>query len=229
MNNKTVYYQELFYIADCCRFLAAVLNTRPTAEFVAGLRSANTDGFVPVRTSTDKHADGADLIVRYIRQTRTRSPDEVAESLAVDWTRIFRGVAPGYGPCPPYEAMYAGDDSQECQANVMSAVLNAYADAGLVPGNGYSRPDYAGIQLAFLHYLCSRELECLTENNPSEAARFRQQYKQFSAEHLGQWIARYCLQAERFAQTDFYRGVLRYLPEFVGLRHDEDALVSESQ
>ncbi|MHB8076291.1 MAG: molecular chaperone TorD family protein [Desulfosporosinus fructosivorans] len=126
---------------------------------------------------------------QYIEETRTKPSREIAQDLAVDWTRIFRGVAPGYGPPPPYEAVYIGEDNQENSIKVLLEMTKEYSSLGLFTNCQYSRLDYAGIQLAFLHHLCSQEIKLLEGGNQTEAIKYKSHYSRFAAEHLGKWTA----------------------------------------
>ena len=76
-------------------------------------------------------------------------------ALAVDWTRLFRGVQPGYGPPPPYEGLWRGCDPLVA----LQAVARVYREQGVGPAGGSAgnRLDYLGLELDYLRYVCEQQ------------------------------------------------------------------------
>ena len=74
--------------------------------------------------------------------------DTHVEALMVDWTRLFRGVAPDYGPLPPFESMWRKEDG------ILETLAGIYAAHGVsVDGGITTMPDYIGVELAFISFL----------------------------------------------------------------------------
>ncbi|AHF11267.1 MULTISPECIES: molecular chaperone TorD family protein [Dehalobacter] len=217
MNASVTYQQELKFFTESCNFLSLLLNERPTEELIVHLResSSRIQEIMPFPDTEDRIDEGAGLMLNYLENTKTQTAGEVSQDLAVDWTRIFRGVAPGYSPPPPYEALYRGDNSQENHVKVFLDMTKEYSSLGLCAKGQCSRPDYIGVQMAYLHFLCCEELKRIQEGNLEEVQRFKERTIKFISEHVGQWVLLFSREAKGFARTDFYRGLLNYLPTFI--------------
>ncbi|MFA6808155.1 MAG: molecular chaperone TorD family protein [Eubacteriales bacterium] len=217
MNKNMDVYEVSQEITDTCGFLSMLLNKKPSEELIEHLRK-NCLETLPSTTdenNNDGLTQGSSLILKYIEETKEEHLAEVAQELAVDWTRLFRGIAPGYGPLPPYEAVYIGKDSQERCTQIFLELNKEYSLHGLSVDCSCSRPDYVGVQVAFLHYLCKHEIELLNQENYKEAQKIKTYYTKFATEHLDKWIVVFCKEAEKYAKTDFFKGLLKFLPEFV--------------
>lgn len=197
--------QDTHTRAQAYGFLATLCNQRPDEHLVQRLRAADLQSSpTPSALSPQNEAlDGVRLISQFIQSTRQLSDKHVEELLAVDWTRLFRGVAPGYGPPPPYEGVYArGDDLQTIQA-----VAHCYREQGVQPiEEGANRPDYLGLELDFLRFACEQQAEAWERGDPDAADHWQQVEQQFLQEHPGKWAHQYCQAALQQAKTDFYRG-----------------------
>ena len=82
--------------------------------------------------------------------------DEVRVKLAVDWTKLFRGVQKGYGPPPPYESVYLGGGI--LHGPITDRVAREYESHGvkiLEPKN--ELPDFIAVELAFMSALANKE------------------------------------------------------------------------
>lgn len=197
-------------------FLAALCNQRPNLNFVRRLRALRVDGFLSLIEQEEEIEDvrsGVEQISKFITNMAIQSDEQVEQALAVDWTRLFRGLRPGYGPPPPYEGLYLGGDDLK----TLQAVAHCYRDNGVEPGNTASnRPDYVGMELDFLRYTCERQAAAWKKGDVEEVQKWERVEHDFRENHLGSWIAMYCQQAVIHAQTDFYRGTLLLLAKMIG-------------
>jgi TorA maturation chaperone TorD len=149
-------------------------------------------------------------VVNFVEATRTHPEAAVQETLAVDWTRLFRGVTPGYGPIPPYEGLFT--DEASTHLALMHAILALYLEngaalTGIVP----NRPDYLGLELAFAGFLNEAAAAAWARGEAEAAAALADRAAAFVAEHPARWAHRYFEQALPKAQTGFYRGLLRLI------------------
>lgn len=201
-------------------FLAALYNQLPDDDLVNTLRG--TDFEEAVRKFVEQGgvaapvAEGGRLILRSLEAFRTMPVEEVRTALAVDRTRLVRGIKPGYGPPPPYESVYVGSGKQpEMQATI--AVIRAYADAGLtLSEETRDQPDFIGIELEFMRYLTGQEAEAWSRDDAAQARAALERQLSFLKEHLGRWAGDFCRRMEADAELDFYKGVAiltRYVVE----------------
>ena len=128
----------------------------------------------------------------------------------MDWTRLFRGVSPNYGPPPPYEAVY--NQTHLALPELFRKILNSYHEGGVtVKKDVANRPDYIGVEFEYLQFLGEHEVEALEQGDQEEASRYRECAAQFLENHLGQWAGSFCDKAIPAAQTDFFLGVLHLI------------------
>jgi TorA maturation chaperone TorD len=192
-------------------FLANLFNQRPDLELVERLCELGPDGFDTVTDEEDVSPEierGLQEMASYISATEEMQIGEVEQDLAVDWTRLFRGVSPGYGPPPPYEGVYSEGASNPSE--VLQAIMRTYHEYSVdVDEEAGNRPDYIGIELDFLRHLCQSEAEAWAQGQERAALDHRAAQRKFLVNHLGRWAEKFCQHAVEEAKTDFYRGFIR--------------------
>ncbi len=127
--------------------------------------------------------------------------------LTRDFTRLFRGVRPGYGPKPPYESLYRGEKA--VMGDIAAEVKKSYKEAGLSLDKGFrgEPPDHIAFELFFMGHLHLLEAALREEGKRDEAAKVAAQREAFLAGHISQWIPAYCDAIEAEAKEDFYKGI----------------------
>lgn len=198
-------------------FLAGMFNRKPDINFVRRLRSLDVtrlDGMTAEHDSVPKAATGIQEIARFIESTAAEPDDLVVERLGLDWTRLFRGVAPGYGPEPPYEAVYLGGDFRT--PDILMVIMKQYIEQDVAPsGQWKDRPDYIGVELDFLAVLAEREAAAWLRGDSADAEKMHRSACHFLNNHLGKWVETYCGKAMDLAQTSLYKGVLQLVLDMV--------------
>ncbi|MFW5943505.1 MAG: molecular chaperone TorD family protein, partial [Chloroflexota bacterium] len=169
-------------------FLALLCNQRPELALVRRLRAVGVEGFlgmVDASHAGDLVQQGLQEIAAFVAQTADLPDAEVQEQMAVDWTRLFRGVRPGYGPPPPYEAVYVEGDSLK----TMQSVARVYRHYGVAPADagagGDNRPDYIGLELDFLRYACEQQAAAHEEGDEEAIERWMVAEEAFLQKHIG--------------------------------------------
>ena len=192
-------------------FLATIYNQQADSQMVRNLRkgeiltlltSGCSDNFIP----DIRH--GLNEMAEFIQLSAVKPGKKVELLLAVDLTRLFRGVNPEYGPQPPYEGLYLneGRDDQE----VMQDVYRQYKNEGVTVGAAsQNRPDYIGIELDFMRHLSELEASAMDAGDKDRASEYSKTADAFLAEHLGQWCGKFCDLAIPYAKIGFYRGALQ--------------------
>lgn len=133
------------------------------------------------------------------------NPDDYGE-IAVERTRLLRGLAPS-GPKPPYEAEWASGASTQ---DVLADVSAWFSLAGLASSGG-DRPDYLGVLLGFYQHLISSDSELR---------------RGFLDKHLLSWACGYAEYALRQTSNPFFEGHLALVWAFL---ETEDGLVLASR
>jgi TorA maturation chaperone TorD len=191
--------------------LAAAYNRQPDESLARRLASLDTSG----HDWPPELREGIDLIEGFVRACEGRPTRELATELAVERTRLFRGLKPGCGPPPPYESVYLGGNGQP-RMQAAEAVARSYAEAGVgLPEGLKEQPDYIGLELDFMRHLTEKEARAWAEGDEDAAARIAEQERSFLEEHLARWVPRFCEAMDGAARLDFYRGIARVTSRFV--------------
>jgi putative dimethyl sulfoxide reductase chaperone len=188
--------------------LARIFNQRPDAALVINIKAMELEFFTQFHGGEDLNSDvkeGLSKISAFVEQIKDQPEKTVEQSLLVDWTRLFRGLQPGYGPKPPYEGVYLGENENNFKA--LESVARFYTKHGVTPAeNAGNRPDYIGLELDFLCYLCGQQTEAWEKGDEGQANNFQMAEYEFLKDHLGRWGAVFCARVIEEARTDFYRG-----------------------
>lgn len=141
--------------------------------------------------------------------------EQLRQELAVQMTRLLKGVAPGYGPPPPYEAVYrrlgAGVDVE-----TLLSIRRFYREAGAdLPSTSRERLDHLGMELDFMRFLCGEESRLWLSGAADDATRYRRIQRRFLANHLMPWVPGYCEKVLAEPCVPFFHGVAKALSGFL--------------
>jgi len=197
-------------------FLSSIYNQLPDRNLAGWLKDEGAAALGALNSEgQDDLTAGLKLVKEYLRASADTAPDQIVNDLAVERTRLLRGIKPGYGPPPPYESVYRGTDATS-MGQTGQEVLKCYAEAGVgLPADLRERPDYIGLELDFMRYLAGKEAQAWQEEKEDEALGWLEQERHFLVEHVVSWIPRFCNLMEQEAALDFYRGVARITKAFV--------------
>lgn len=201
-----------FEVQQAFQFLAYVLNNPPDENFIDQIRKQ----FISPESlsSTDTFHIGRKQISDYFQEHQHTPVHEMVQELAVDWTRLFRGLNAAYGPPPPYEGVYKAGDG--IGATIVQAVNNAYSKHELsILRQHRDRSDYLGYELDFIRYLSEQALHAQQSDQIEKEKLYQNDMCEFLKEHLSVWIGNFCARAAAYAQTSFYSGFLLLLQETV--------------
>ena len=138
-------------------FLAWLFLEGPDRDFVERIMSQDEElAIIELENGEESSAIlyGLRYMRSYIAQFPKTSIEELCMDLMVQRTRLVRGVDPGYGPPPPYEAVYrCPHDCQE--SDLMLQVSDFYQNAGArLPLGKKERLDYIGLELDLMYFMC---------------------------------------------------------------------------
>jgi TorA maturation chaperone TorD len=159
--------------------------------------------------------EGLEIIKKFVKKSKNMSVKVLQNELAVEQTRLFRGISPKYGPPPPYEAVYRegrvmGESTQE--------VLRKYSKAGVHISDERSElPDQAGVELGFMQFLCEEEFKARKSNRVNDVTEYLTKEKEFINEHIAKWIPAFCDKVIIQAKVDFYLAIAKITKGFLTL------------
>lgn len=191
-------------------FLATLLNQGPDTTLVRHLRKTGGEFIASLADEaslTGSVAQGFRDMARYVDENREKPVAAVQQDLAVDWTRVFRGLSPAYSPLPPYEASFTSNGGNEIE--IIQEINETYRAHGLSIKDGCNdRPDYIGLELSFLQHLAEEEAKAWEAGDVELAEKHHRTAHAFVQKHPGVWINTFIAPALRFAKTGFYHGFL---------------------
>ncbi len=130
------------------------------------------------------------------------------EEVQCEYTRLFRSAFPKV-PLPPYESVYTDEEGLLWGKSTLE-VLKCYREAGLEflrTNDKNTIPDHIAVELEFMAYLASNELEAVSED---EKRFYREKQKSFLRDHLLKWAPGFFEQVEKETKLDFYRIFARF-------------------
>ena len=183
--------------------MVQVFNQLPDEAFLKKIETCEFE-------SLFREFSGAAHIKDYRFWMEKNPPETILNELSVDRTRILRGTGPR-DLKPPHEGCYKMD------CDLGSAAIQVkcfYRTAGLIPDTTVCEsPDYLCVQLDFMKQLCRRELHLRSSNR--DATENVACQEAFLRKHLGSWVGNFCEQVQKHALTEFYRGFVLILNDFI--------------
>lgn len=132
----------------------------------------------------------------------TKSIAEVAQELAIEYTRLFLG--PGKH-ISPHESVQLKRGSGILWGPETSAVRRAYNQAGFEIGEAETLiPDHLSIELDFLCLLAGEEARAWAAQDDQDSEKNLSLQHQFITHHLGKWAAGFCARVKDQADFPFY-------------------------
>ncbi len=185
--------------AAACALLAEFFLHNPDQAFVEALEGLVPEGF------TDEARLQATAGVIRSEAAAARIDDLALLNLKRDWTRLFRGISPTYGPTAPYAFLFLKGSAVE----MMGDLAALYIDGGY---DGYQqihdRIDYIGTCLQFLSTLDLQIVHAVDTKDAVELKRLGLCRKVFLEQYLMPWVFEFTRRARAQAQTKFYAAVL---------------------
>lgn len=134
--------------------------------------------------------------------------DEAALALAVDYARLF--VGPGPGEAPPYESVYTSPKGR-LYADAYADVVEVLKREQIGVSQDFHAPaDHAAVELSIMAYLVGGNEEGEESKAPGPAKA-----GEFLGQHILNWFPKWASDIDEHAETDFYRGVTRFMMGFL--------------
>lgn len=191
------------------QFLSTVFCQALSLEIVERLLSKDQEETIAQQLlpKTDLHKvnEGICLIKAFIQNARNKKPEEVQTLLAVEYTKLVRGLRPGYGPHPPYESVYRSSSGNPSPV-VLREVHSLYARLG-VSTQTHEQPDFIGLELDLMRYLLEKEIAAWKNGCVKKAVEILKHQWDLLNDHMNLWFPAYCQDMYDHAKLDFYKGI----------------------
>ncbi len=133
------------------------------------------------------------------------------EALRIDYSRLF--IGPYRLLAPPYGSVYL-ENTRRVMGNSTLGARDKYADEGLRI-DIKEAPDHIAIELEFMYYLISKEIEASLSAESIDATSYLIKQKDFLDAHLGIWVSDFSNNIAVNAETAFYRDLARQTKSFI--------------
>ncbi len=101
-----------------------------------------------------------------------------------------------------------GDEAQQ--------IKNLYTEFGYPFSEATKElPDYVGLEIDFMRYLCGKEAQVWKTGNQSKAMSLLNIESDFMCKHVGEWVPRFCDEVLADAKETLYQGIARLTKAFV--------------
>ncbi len=174
----------------------------------AQLRALKEISF-PTACLNEDMQEGYEKIVAYLAGKEVSQ--DTLDELAVDYARIFlsAGVAQGKAAFP-YESVYTSKQHLIMQ-EAGGSVAALYATKGLEPRQDMYRvpEDHVGLLLEYMAIICGEDVK---------------EQQDFLQNHLNNWVPAFVQDVNKYASTDFYKGVAKLTKGFLTLEKEYLAL-----
>jgi TorA maturation chaperone TorD len=196
---ETFLSEELFF-----GLLGKILYQDPDRAWYQSLMDEDVFSEVPFGGNQPDMVKGLELIQGWQNENHGLT-DKSFESLTSDHLQLFIGL--GTVLAPVWESVYFSPARLIFQEETFN-VRNWYGRYKLELKNKNKEPDdHIGLEFLFIAHLAKGGLEALEKQEFTEADAFFQAQKDFLAEHLLKWGAAWCDEVDKYAKTDFYRGI----------------------
>lgn len=211
MENKELFQsRERMY-----RFLSRLYVLEVDQELLDALKQIK----YPSQCPNEEMEEGYRMMAEYLKESEGRDIQEVLDDLAVDYARIFlsAGVAQGKAAFP-YESVYTSKKHLMMQDS-RNDVVALYGAKGVTPVKDMYRvpEDHLGLLLEYMAVLCG---ECLKAKGSEEIKASLAEQKAFLKDHLNNWVPAFAGEVQKYAGTDFYKGLARLTRGFLMAEKD---------
>lgn len=198
--NKENIMNDLQSDAEIFALLASFYLTNPNGVYAKGVAALDVATIAdrPMRNMVQK-------ICEYAAKCGHDESEPHMLELKRDWTKLFRGISPEYGPKPPYAQLY----SNSIDVTFLSSLAELYIDVGYT---GYrkidDRLDYIGIILDALAVISLLKKKSLAEDNDAEYRRLNEVFEVIARNYFASWFKEFQKLAQTHVSTPFFEGAL---------------------
>ncbi len=174
----------------------------------------------PTATGNDKVDAGYRLLYDYLRLAW----DDSLLELSIDYVRTFIGHGVnGYSAAYPYESVYTSERRLMMQ-EARAEVLQVFRDNHMKRQGWNDCEDHIAIELEFMQRMCLRTADDLQNGEEDAAVTKLVTQRDFARDHLLNWMPMLTYDMDKFAQTDFYKGLAKLSMGYV---EEDMALLTE--
>lgn len=201
MDKNSEYLAIMVNRENLYRFLGRLYKVEVDQQLLEQMKTMN----FPVECCESQLSEGYRILKEYIGNYCS----DPLNDLAVDYAKVFLGAGISEGSAAfPYESVYTSKKKimmQEARDEVMAI----YAAKGLSKDNEItdSFEDNIALELEFMAFLCHETQGLLETQKEEELLSSLKEQMDFLNQHLLNWVPRFCNDIEKYADTNFYKGI----------------------
>ncbi|MEH6651200.1 MAG: molecular chaperone TorD family protein [Motiliproteus sp.] len=180
--------------ANVYGLLAAVFREEPSAALLSSLSGPE---FSAALKSLNLSLDEV---------TAAGSDKQIAEDLALEYTRLFIGPGPRLSPHESLHIEARFGEENALWGPTTVAVKKFIEGAGLTIDETFDgMPDHISAEFEFMQQLLEKEAQAWRDQEDALAENILNIEKKFYDEHLSQWVCRFCDKTTAAAPHAFYK------------------------
>lgn len=188
--------------------LASVFRAEPDREFLKELKGPRFAGAF------------ASLEADFGNDFQQSTEEDLRESLAIEFTRLFMGPGEHISPHESIFVNLDGDGGGLYGAKTVE-VKKFIETTGLSYDDSFTGlPDHISVELEFMGKLAGFESQKWASGDEEAARQCLSVQKMFAEDHLLKWISKFCEQVIAKADLPFYREMARVTSEFVDFDYE---------
>jgi len=131
------------------------------------------------------------------------------QDLQVDYARLF--VGPFEVLTPPYGSVYLEEGRKTFGESTADVIQHYKAENLNVELK--EPPDHIAIELEFMYYLISKEIECINNEDFNSAEKYLKKQQQFLRVHIAAWVNEFSNSLSENANNDCYKSLAGLLSD----------------
>ncbi|MCK4911819.1 MAG: molecular chaperone TorD family protein [Thermodesulfovibrionales bacterium] len=136
-----------------------------------------------------------------------------AKELSIAHAKLF--VGPFELQAPPYGSVYL-EENKMLMGDSTIDVMKMYQRAGLgLSEENKDAPDHIAIELEFMHYLVSKEVQSMQDGDMNEALEYLKMQHVFFDKYLSPWVEAFCSKIIEASEVEFFRLLATCLSIFI--------------
>ncbi len=156
-------------------------------------------------------SDVCPAAVEYSKEMKDSFEQTETQKLAVEYASLF--VGPFKLKAPPYASVYL-ENNNKVMGDTTMETLQLYQEAG-VKHDVKEPADHVAIELEFLYFLLSSELDAELQADRKEVNFLQAHRNKFLHQYLGRWIHPFCAAVKKSSEKGYYHSLADCLHTFV--------------
>lgn len=192
-------------------FLSQALDYPSTESVTKLLESDLREVICSYKEALDREEPCASRLITALNNIENYSQESDLLEFQKEYTRLCHASKPRL--LPLFESVYReGKLLQESTVEV----ARLYYQAGLELAESFSLPpDHISLELEFMAYLCSQEVEAIREKNSVVLDKAKKLQKEMLTEHLKIFVPAFAERLQKHTKLEFYKAAGSLLEAFI--------------